>query len=339
MSTNYTGVPSATQAPASPPPAGVAPELVLPADGDPANAASIAQALKVVADYIAFLQSPFGNAAAQAQPILPAQCARLLSRMGFDHRGFLGGNALRWSEDWIDVGATAKTGTPSSGAWFGRWNFSLNESSAVSPSPRAEVVAPAGSADVVRWLMLSGAAAPGCAVVEQCGGFQSTSGGGVDMVMEFLLRYDTLTSTSSSAMGIFDGTLVGLAPESAFESLAPKGIGLYRPVSGTNLLFYSNISGTPASPVDTGIAAAISTTYRVRFEMQSPNASDNTAARFLCYINGAIVADVAPGSLPNIALTPAFFVFDNSGSAAPTVQMKIGAPRGAYALQPGNIFT
>jgi hypothetical protein len=330
MSTNYTADPSATQAPASPPVAGAAPELVLPADGDPANAASIAQALKVVADYIAFLQSPFGNAAAQAQPILPAQCARLLKRMGFDHRGFVAGNAMQWREDWINVGATTKT--TGSGGWFGRWNYSTN---ALGGNATVQVVKPTGSADVAFWLGLSGATSPGAAVVEMCGGLQATSGGGVDMVMEFLLRFDGINGSSSFAAGIFDGSLVALAPTAAFETINPKGLGLYLPVGGTNLLFYSNVSGTPGTPVDTGIAAAINTTYRVRLEMQSPNASDNTASRLLCYIDGAVVADVAPGSLPNIAPTPAFYAYDNGTPE----QMKIGAVRGSYALQPGNIFT
>jgi hypothetical protein len=56
MPTNYTGNPTATQPPAAAPAPGVLPILVLPADGDPANAASVAQAYKVLADYVANIQ-------------------------------------------------------------------------------------------------------------------------------------------------------------------------------------------------------------------------------------------------------------------------------------------
>ncbi len=330
MSFNYSGDRTATQSPASPPADGVSPELVLPSDGDPANVASILQAFKVLADYLAFGRAPFGNVADQTQEVWAAQCARLLKRAGFDHRGFPGGNLLRWQEDWIDVGATAKTS--GAGAWFGRWRYSCN---AIAGSAGASVTAPTGAVDVAPWLTLSGATGQGAAVVEMCTGQQATSGGGIDYVLEYLLRFDAINGASSFGTGVFDGSLVGLAPTGAFESLNPKGVGLYLPVGGTDLLFYSNVSGTPAAPVDTGIAAAPNTTYRVRLELQAPATSDNAAARLLCYINGSLVADVAPGALPNVALAPAFLAHDNAPSPA---NMKVGAVRGAYALVPGNLF-
>ena len=245
-----------------------------PSDGDADNAASVAQAFKVLADFIAWLVAPFANIANQAQRIWAVQCARLLARGGFDHRGFPAGNLLRWSEDWNDIGAVTKT--TGSGGWFGRWRWSTN---AIAGSSTVDVGVPTGSAHVALWLKLSGGSGPGCAVVEMYRGQQATSGGGIDYVLEFLLRFDTINGDPSPAAGIFDGTLVGLAPTSPFESINPKGIGLYFPQGGTNLLFYSNLSGTPASPIDTGVAAVINTTYRVRLEMQSPATSDNTASR------------------------------------------------------------
>lgn len=55
MATTYTGNPTATQSPAAAPGVGVAPILSLPVDADPANVASIYQAFKVLADYVAYL--------------------------------------------------------------------------------------------------------------------------------------------------------------------------------------------------------------------------------------------------------------------------------------------
>ncbi len=56
MSTNYTGNPTATQAPGPTPAPGNYPIVVIPVDGDALNSASIAQALKENADFIAYLQ-------------------------------------------------------------------------------------------------------------------------------------------------------------------------------------------------------------------------------------------------------------------------------------------
>jgi hypothetical protein len=66
VSTNYTGDPSATQSPGPTPGPGVIPIMNLPADGDPLAAASVAQAFKESADYIAYIQtqqpgSPWGD--------------------------------------------------------------------------------------------------------------------------------------------------------------------------------------------------------------------------------------------------------------------------------------
>jgi hypothetical protein len=55
LSTNYTGVATATQAPGPQPALNAVPVVVLPADGDAANAASIAQAHKESADFLAWL--------------------------------------------------------------------------------------------------------------------------------------------------------------------------------------------------------------------------------------------------------------------------------------------
>lgn len=55
MSSNYTGDDTATQAPSPLPAKNATPVLTLPADGDPLNAASIAQAFRALADAIDFL--------------------------------------------------------------------------------------------------------------------------------------------------------------------------------------------------------------------------------------------------------------------------------------------
>lgn len=62
MSAQYTGNGGATQAPSPPPGQSVNPIVKLPSDGDPLNAASVAQMVKVLADFAAYLT---GHAAIQ----------------------------------------------------------------------------------------------------------------------------------------------------------------------------------------------------------------------------------------------------------------------------------
>lgn len=58
MSSTYTGNPASTESPAYRPLPGTLPVATLPSDGDADNAASVAQAFKVEADYIAGLMMP-----------------------------------------------------------------------------------------------------------------------------------------------------------------------------------------------------------------------------------------------------------------------------------------
>jgi hypothetical protein len=60
MATNYTGVPTATQAPGPTPAVGNYPILSLPDDGDALAVASVWQAFKECADFIAFIQQRAG---------------------------------------------------------------------------------------------------------------------------------------------------------------------------------------------------------------------------------------------------------------------------------------
>lgn len=54
MSSNYTGDPTAAQAPSPPPGRDIEPVTTLPTDGDAGNAASVMQAFKVLADFVAW---------------------------------------------------------------------------------------------------------------------------------------------------------------------------------------------------------------------------------------------------------------------------------------------
>jgi hypothetical protein len=68
MPSNYVSNPSGSQPPSAVPGGGAAPILSLPSDGDPANAASVAQAFKATADSVAFVH-------ASSRPDIPVVAA------------------------------------------------------------------------------------------------------------------------------------------------------------------------------------------------------------------------------------------------------------------------
>lgn len=115
MPFNYTGIPSATQAPGAAPGSGVAPVLSLPSDGDVNSAASVAQAFKECADYIAYIQSKISLG---TPPVGDAPQARFYDTAGnlrslIDHNGFPMGRRSEFREEWIhNIGTVSATATP-----------------------------------------------------------------------------------------------------------------------------------------------------------------------------------------------------------------------------------
>jgi hypothetical protein len=104
VSTNYTGVATATQAPSGPPLPGGAPIVQIPSDGDSENAASVTQMVKVLADWITAGFSPRARVATLtahwSEGVIRFASALLHTRFGIDHLGLPGGRIVHWNEDW-----------------------------------------------------------------------------------------------------------------------------------------------------------------------------------------------------------------------------------------------
>jgi len=115
MASDYVGDPTAIQAPSAAPSPGGSPTVHVPSDGDAANAASVLQDFKVLADYIAWLFSPRARVGQYAEAIVRFKDARLRDRFIVDHYGLPAGEFLEWREffgkrgDWLF--ATGADGT------------------------------------------------------------------------------------------------------------------------------------------------------------------------------------------------------------------------------------
>src|SRR5580692_986650 len=148
MPANYTGNETATQSPSPPPGPQTPPIVVLPVAGDGDTAASVMQAFKVLADFIAWLADMFASALSWAQPVQRWRNARLQTRFLVDHNGLPAGKFIRWTEDWspgsLNLGAAGGFGQ--AGAFSvqnGRWKLISNAAGgSMSSQPPGVLVGP-----------------------------------------------------------------------------------------------------------------------------------------------------------------------------------------------------
>lgn len=158
MSSTYTGNPTAAQPPSPAPSYGGVAESVLPSDGDALNAASVAQPLKMPADWITFLaQYDMDRRSITPSLLSDVPGLTLANHAGnrrslFDHNGYLISDTGRFEETW----PTASNGTVTAGA-FGNWYVDvvgsghlLRANSATAGSGGMSMVPGATSGDLVK---------------------------------------------------------------------------------------------------------------------------------------------------------------------------------------------
>jgi hypothetical protein len=100
MPSPYTGSPTATEGSSPAPGPGGLPIVELPVDGDPPNASTFEQALKVPADWLAWLAAPTAISGAFAQEVMAWQNARGQRRFFIDHQGYPASNLVTYRETW-----------------------------------------------------------------------------------------------------------------------------------------------------------------------------------------------------------------------------------------------
>lgn len=308
MSTNYTPDPAATQSPSAAPLPEGAPTVVLPADGDPANAASIAQALKVLADHEAWLFKPRAQAAAGtsasnwAKHIWAARNAKLQKRWGLDHMGMPGGQLIQWDENWDDVAMlTEPTADAGIVAWVGPWRARYTTNAVVGGHSFFSV--PAGSNFPTSHLYLEvanvGPTVNMCHAERVTGTLAIASTGDT----QFSLSWDSALNLAGISSGVAGteasfGALVGdtmLGGNGSMASLAPKGLGfIARGGTDSTWQAYTKANGGSATYTNTGVSCTTAgVRRRFRIEYTCSGVGDDSAARAHFYIDGNFVAGVA----------------------------------------------
>lgn len=316
MSTNYTGVPTATQAPSGPPVPGGAPVVRIPADGDAENAASITQMIKAVADWVAWLFLPRSRASQWVEEILIFRDAALRKRFGIDHLGFPGGQLNIWPQDWGLTLTQNNTGTTP--ATQDGWYFNVTKTTGTG-----QVTVQAPSASFI------GSRLVHCDCGDTAADYSYLAKAGPCLInannliaMQWDARIPSLQNYTY-VMGFHDN------------------VSFITPGHGTQIRFYNNggagnwrcqtDDGTTQTDADSGVAIATGT-HRFRIEFHGAAVDEAGAERALFFIDGALVANVTT-TLPSIGIGSAadvLFGLRNAGGTTGTLE--VGAVRGCNTM-------
>ncbi len=305
MSTPYTGDPAATEPPASAPAARGYPIVSLPNDGDALNAASVAQAYKVLADYLAYIQD---NIALGPPPVSDDPQLLFYNTSGnvrslVDHNGYPMGRRSELREEWIvNIGTVSSSQAPITGAQ--RW--SVTTSGTAITAGALVVNAPAATYPC-NSPSISTASGAGAVSVFTAAPIINTSNTFLSTVIEFEATAGTdLTAKTHSETFTF-----GLS-DTSVPSSATKYCWLKASAGVANWKCQTANGGAPTS-TDSGVSidfVGTAPAQRWRIELHGSGSPYGSMGRF--FINEVLVAENAT-TLP--ASTTLYLVFGASGAS------------------------
>lgn len=329
MSTTYPGDPTATEAPSVKPTPGVVPSVVIPADGEALNIASITQALKVLADFEAWLMSPRSKTADWAIPMQLWRSAQLHRRFGIDHLGLPMGRLQLWQQNWEgDEFVTAAGAVLTSNARSDTgWRFHALQQGAGSSAVGIQDPGTAGFPQTRFAILFTGNTAGDYSVIEKSAACRF--GNDVTFAMEWEHVFFSLPAYTY-AMGFND--------RASFVAGGHAAIAQFYGVGAVGNWRCQTDNGTTLTDVDSGVALALGTRARFRIEYHGSILDDSGVERVLFFINGVLVANITT-TMPSLAastLATPFFGQLNSGGV--TGVMQIGTVRFGAPLWPSDAF-
>lgn len=315
MPTTYIGDPTQTRSPALKPGPGGVPSLALPNDGEAANAASIAQALKVLADYAGFTLSPKAKPSEWGEAVQRWRSAQGHTRFAVDHLGFPAGAYQGFDELWPNS-PPSRDNTGSVAIVGSSMSWSLSIRSATDGVPKAVLLFPDATINPLwRGLYLY--------VGDASGDFTGISCTPLALCTDDLHAVaETRLYLQAPGAASYSFSLVGNPVGPVIYPVGSDGptddyIAIKRPPGGGNWRAVSRGSGGSEVLTDTGVAASAATVYRMRIEWHGANVSDDAAASARFYINGSLVATHAsPGLGPTAAVAPGAQFFTAAAGVA-----------------------
>ena len=261
------------------------PIITLPSDGDPDNAASVAQAFKALANESAYLKFPKAKASQWEQPIRVVFNARGFRRAYTDHLGYRQFNGIEVNQDWRDwLAVTDWPTSPTLGnPWFAfkttgtlQTRAPLNTSPAAPLFPMLVMTPPTAAAERVT---LQG---PGMCVPSN----------DLGVALKWSVCMGTIgTNRTKLTMGLGDG------PSGSGGSAPSFGAWFEKASTDTNwqCKVLSNADGALAA--DSGVPPVANTFQVLRIDLVGSNVADDSAGHAIFFIDGAQVAKLDLTSL------------------------------------------
>lgn len=283
-----------------PPSAGVAPQVVIPSDGDPGTAASVSQPPQQLANHIAYLMKILQCSLSTTSSTLPQ--LRFVDSAGngrflIDHNGLpTGGRVSVVSEPWLLAPGA------SGSAWstvLGTAAALTGQSPSASYNARFIQVTPSSTSGVSNY----GLATTSALILA------NTAGMSLSAEWEFGLNAAGAGTTSNTSW--FMGFDSGTDPLGADSNC----VGFYKKFNSANLQI---LTGNGSSPIfwttTTPPTAGAFPTDRYRIEIQG-SGSPYAAYQARFYVNETLIQTVTSASLPAAAALRFMFGSANEGGA------------------------
>jgi hypothetical protein len=278
LPTTYPGDQTATQPPSDPPEGENGISVALPADGDDDNAATYAQAFKVLADFIDWLKRPRATANVWEKCIVAYRAAVGHRRFAVDHLGFPTGQVLVKDVNWVQspTSVANHSGAAASYAAYAampEWSYRAVQTAGLSWAvPAASVFGP------------SIACRPGEGLNDYLTTFHAPQGS---------LLVDNHVSLEFTARVPSFGikTIIALCDEPSSHIDAGAAFIGFRIDGATDWKCVTKAAGVETVTAS-GVTAAIGSARpdRLRVEWSGPTVADDATQAVRFYINGVLVA-------------------------------------------------
>lgn len=279
MSSSYTGDKTVGLSPSSVPAPDTVPILTLPSDGDPDNAASVAQAFKTLANEIAFLKFPSPKSGVWEEPILVPFNPRGQRRAYTDHLGYRQFRGVEVNQDWRDW-LLATGGWPTSATYGQPWAAFVttgtvigrgptNTTPATPLFPTVKLTPPTAAAERVTIV------GPGLCVPSD----------DLGVALKASIALDTIgTNRTTITVGLGDG------PSGSGGAAPAWGVWFEKASTDTNWQCKANGTGSGALTADSGVPPIANAFQELRIDLVGANVSDDSAGHAIFFIDGTPVA-------------------------------------------------
>ena len=308
---NYTGNPTATQLPAPQPHAGAVAVVALPQDTvDPLNESTIDQLAKMPTDWLTWLMAPTARSTQWAEDTHYWQNALGQKKFRVDHMGYPAGAFQQLVENWRGQDSQVGTGSGTFNNTNLRWAVAVTSTVGGQVVVSSPDITPTFLVRNVQIEVGSGAADVSQIYAQELTTIFATTQG---IAIEWDLRTDISIDQMHFSCGVADipaGNYQG--PTAGFA-----GMAFFKGNANADWMVVCGDGTALATAVDSGVAVAATTHYKMRLEYLGSGVADDGVSAVRAYINNVLVATITthvPTTVANHLANPFFSMTRDSGS-------------------------